>query len=37
MAQVTGRVNETMSFTAGLSADIEGDTDPTFSIAVGYA
>lgn len=36
VAQVTGRVNETMSFTAGLSADIEGDTDPTFSIAVGY-
>ena len=36
VAQVTGRVNETMSFTAGLTADIEGDTDPTFSIAVGY-
>ena len=36
VGQVTGRVNNTMSFTAGVIADIEGDTDPTFSIAVGY-
>lgn len=36
LIDVTGRINETMSISAGLTADLEGDVDPTFAVGLNY-
>jgi len=36
VVDVTGRLNETISVSAGLQADLEGDVDPVFGVAINY-
>ena len=36
LIDVTGRLNETISVSAGVNADLEGDVDPVFGVAMNY-